>query len=264
MHRSDPSPIMEVLFALLGPEGCPWDRQQTPHSLCEYVVEETFELVEAVRSKSPADIGEELGDVFFLLFFLSRLLEQEHALDLNRVWRDTADKMKRRHPHVFGDAQVESSQDVWRNWEEIKEQEKEAKGVTDKHQESLASIPDALPPLMKAYRVHAKAAQAGFTWDANPEQAEALRKEWAEWEEAKAGNDQARMEEEFGDLLFSLVEHGRRHGIKANAALHGANSKFLNRFRAMLELARQRGLDWQELDMQDKDRLWEEVKRGHK
>ena len=262
MERYDPSPVVEVLAALLAPDGCPWDREQTPHTLCEYVVEETFELVEAVRTKSAPDIAEELGDVFFLLFFLSRLLEREHGIELNRVWRDTADKMRRRHPHVFGEAQVSDTADIWRNWEEIKEREKEAKGVADKHQEALASIPDGLPPLIKAYRIHSKAAQAGFTWDGNPEQAEALRREWAEWEGAMHTDDPARKEEELGDLLFSLVEQGRRQGIKANAALHRANDKFLRRFQAMLELARQKGLDWQRLDMQDKDKLWEEVKRS--
>ncbi|MCF8086233.1 MAG: nucleoside triphosphate pyrophosphohydrolase [Desulfohalobiaceae bacterium] len=260
MSRLDPEPILNVLQRLLGPEGCPWDREQTPHSLCEYLVEEVFELVEAVRSGNEGEITDELGDVSFLLFFLTELLSREYGIGLQQAWETSAAKMRRRHPHVFDNHHVATRDELLKTWERIKSEERESRSSTRKHAEKMASLPGSLPPLPKAYRIHAKAAQSGFTWGTGREQAEALHQEWGEWEEVRKSSDHSRKEEEFGDLLFSLVEQGRREGIKANAALHRANQKFLRRFEAALALAQERGLDWEGLSMTEKDRLWEEVK----
>ena len=260
MSHLNPDPILNVLQHLLGPEGCPWDREQTPHSLCEYLVEEVFEFVDAVRGGNEGEIRDELGDVSFLLFFLAELLSREYGIDLQQVWERSAEKMKRRHPHVFGSQSVATRQELLLTWERVKTEEKEASSSTRKHAEKIASLPASLPPLPKAYRIHAKAAQSGFTWGTDREQAEALSREWREWEEVRESRDHSRMEEEFGDLLFSLVEQGRRKGIKANAALNRANQKFLRRFERALALAEERGLDWEELSMTEKDRLWEEAK----
>ncbi len=260
MSRLDPEPILNVLQRLLGPEGCPWDREQTPHSLCEYLVEEVFEFVEAVRGGSEREITDELGDVSFLLFFLAELLNAEYGIDLQQAWEASATKMKRRHPHVFDNHDVATREELMRTWERIKAQERESRSGTRRHAEKMASLPNSLPPLPKAYRIHAKAEQSGFTWDADQDQDEALQREWGEWEEVRKSRDHARKEEEFGDLLFSLVEQGRREGIKANAALHLANQKFLRRFERALALAEDRGLDWERLSMAEKDRLWEEAK----
>ena len=265
MSRFDPEPIVDVLHHLLGPEGCPWDREQTPHSLCEYMVEEVYELVEAVRGGDKREIRDEMGDVAFLFTFLATLLSREYGLDLQQVWEASAEKMRRRHPHVFGDQNIETRQELWQNWERIKASEKKtSSNPTPKNAEKLASIPQSLPPLPKAYRIQAKAKDCGFTWDSDGEQNLALQREWEEWEEVRAYSDHSRKEEEFGDLLFSLVEQGRREGVKANAALHGANQKFLRRFHRALEIAEERGLDWDRLDMAQKDGLWEEAKREEK
>lgn len=260
MSRLDPEPIQNILQHLLAPDGCPWDREQTPHSLCEYLVEEVYEFVEAVRSEREQEIREELGDVSFLLFFMAELLSRQHGLDLQQAWEMSAAKMKRRHPHVFGDQDFETRDELIQTWEQIKAQEKQNNATGKRQADKMASLPESLPPLPKAYRIHAKAEKSGFTWDSDREQASALEKEWKEWEEVRGSKDQTRKEEEFGDLLFSLVEQGRREGVKANAALHRANQKFLRRFERAVELAEERGLDWDRLGMEQKDRLWEEAK----
>lgn len=260
MSRLDPEPIQNILQHLLAPDGCPWDREQTPHSLCEYLVEEVYEFVEAVRSEREQEIREELGDVSFLLFFMAELLSRQHGIDLQQAWEMSAAKMKRRHPHVFGDQDFETRDELIQTWEQIKAQEKQNNATGKRQADKMASLPESLPPLPKAYRIHAKAEKSGFTWDSDREQASALEKEWKEWEEVRGSKDQTRKEEEFGDLLFSLVEQGRREGVKANAALHRANQKFLRRFERAVELAEERGLDWDRLGMEQKDRLWEEAK----
>lgn len=262
MKENSPDSVLEVIQALLGPKGCPWDKEQTPESLCDYLVEETFELVDALRRGENQEISEELGDVFFILFFLSHLLQGRGAIhDLAAVWADNARKMKRRHPHVFSDVSVSSPEEVNAQWETIKRREKESAQSGTYVQSSINSIPSSLPPLLRAYRLHAKAAKAGFTWAADQDQEEAVRAEWAEWTQALSEGHQDRCEEEFGDLLFSLVESGRRQGIKANAAVHRANIKFVRRFQAMLDLANERDLDWDALSMEQKDALWQEVKQ---
>jgi ATP diphosphatase len=263
MAENSPQAVLEVLDALLGPNGCPWDREQTPESLGDYLLEEAFELVDAVRRGEEKDIAEELGDVFFLLFFLSRLLSSRGQIPgLQGVWEANARKMADRHPHVFADARCTTRDDLHATWERIKKKEKGSTDGTEYVRSSVASIPGSLPPLLRAYRLHAKAAKAGFTWDTDAEQQAATGREWEEFRQALAEDDPKRKEEEFGDLLFSLVEFGRRQGIKANAALHSANLKFIRRFEAMLDLARHKGLDWSGLDMEEKDALWEEVKRS--
>jgi ATP diphosphatase len=260
-ESANPKEVLSVINTLLGPDGCPWDRQQTPRSLCDYLVEEVFELVEAVRAGDVAEIEEELGDVFFLMFFVSALLDKEHGLSLDRVWRVNARKMIGRHPHVFGESEAGDIGEIHRQWERIKQEEKERKGKGSGPLAVLSAVPDSLPPLIKAYRLHAKAAELGFTWEGDEEQDADLASEWREWRQARQSGDHGDKEEELGDLLFSLVEQGRRSGIKANAALHRANRKFLQRVKRMIELAEERGMRWETLDMPTMDGLWREVKQ---
>ncbi len=262
MNTTTPRSVIEVINRLLGPDGCPWDREQTPESLCDYLVEEVFEFVEAVRQQDVQEIKEEMGDAFFLIFFLAVLLERQgRGIELQQVWEDNARKMIRRHPHVFGQEEFGSRQDLHQAWEQIKQEEKNEKGKTRDADNSLISIPDSLPPLIKAYRIHSKASKAGFTWETDQDQEKALHQEWQEWLEVKDGPSQEKKEEEFGDLLFSLVEHGRRQGIKANSALSRANRKFLSRYARAVQLAKERGQDWNTLDMTAKDGFWDEVKK---
>jgi len=267
--------VLGVVRALIAENGCPWDRQQTPHSLADYILEEGHELVEALRADAPmpspaehagptpglpkpvADVAEELGDVAFLLFFIATLYARSGRLTLAQVLRANAAKMVRRHPHVFGDLELADRDELLRNWERIKREEKtengHAPGVFD-------SLPKGLPPLLRAYRIHSKASRVGFTWESDADALDQFRREWAEWEEARAAGDPGRMEREFGDVVFTLVELGRRAGVKANAALDHANRKFLGRFETMERLARERGLDLPGLSLEEKNRLWDEAK----
>lgn len=253
--------IQEVIDALLGPGGCPWDQKQTPKSLCDYIIEEAFELVSAIRADDQAETCEELGDVLFLLLFQATLAQRAGHFSLEDVVTQNAAKMIRRHPHVFGDTVVADQEELLRNWERIKRGEKSGNGKVNG---AFDSLPEGLPPLLKAYRLHAKAARLNFTWATDEDARAQFDAEWGEFEEACASPDSdqkaERMEEEFGDALFTLVELGRRKGIKANAALDRANLKFLSRYARMEEIARQRGIDLLEMGLDDKNRLWDEVK----
>jgi len=253
--------MQEVIDALLAPDGCPWDRKQTPASLCDYIIEEAFELVSAIRADDAVEAAEELGDVLFLLLFEATLYARAGQFDLADVVATNAAKMIRRHPHVFGDTVLADQEELLRNWERIKRAEKTDKADNGKESSgAYASLPAGLPPLLKAYRIHAKAARLGFTWATDQDARAQFDAEWREYEEACQGGSPEQMEEEFGDALFTLVELGRRQGIKANAALDRANLKFLARYERMEALARERGLDLLDMPMQDKDRLWNEVK----
>jgi ATP diphosphatase len=246
-----------LLEKLLGPQGCPWDKEQSQESLCEYALEEMYELVEAVRRGSLAERREELGDVFFILLFMAKLAERAGQFTLSEVLEGSRLKMVGRHPHVFGEIRVNSQEEIFSNWEKIKRAEKAA-GKSSSG--AFASLPSSLPPLLKAYRIHSKSARHGFTWAADEDAEQQVEAEWLEWLDACLEGDAAAAEHELGDLIFSLVELGRRKGIKANEALDKTNARFLKRFAAMERLAAQRGLDFSALEQSAKDELWAEVK----
>ncbi len=247
-----------VIDALLGPKGCPWDQKQTPKTLCDYVVEEAFELVEAIRAGDVEEAMEELGDVMFLLLFIGTLFEKNNDFSIDDALRANAAKMIRRHPHVFGDLEVKTQDELLRNWERIKRGEK--KDANGENKRVFDSLPKGLPPLLRAYRINSKAARVGFTWDCDEQFMKQLSSEWKEWEQALAAGDAKAQEREYGDYLFTLVELGRRKGIKANTALDFANRKFLMRFGAMEELAREQGADVSDLSLEQLNALWDRVK----
>ncbi|MBI5518786.1 MAG: nucleoside triphosphate pyrophosphohydrolase [Desulfovibrio sp.] len=256
--------IQEVIDRLLGPGGCPWDQKQTPKSLCDYIVEEAFELVSAIRADDADETCEELGDVLFLLLFQATLASRAGQFSLQDVVARNAAKMIRRHPHVFGDTVVADQEELLRNWERIKRGEKKDNGKEGGPAGTFDSLPEGLPPLLKAYRIHSKAARNGFTWESDADARAQYEAELREFEAACEGPEgdrkAERMEEEYGDLLFTLVELGRRKGIKANAALDRANIKFLARYARMEEMARERGLELMDMGLDDKNRLWDEAK----
>lgn len=249
--------LWSVIDGLLGPEGCPWDKKQTPVSLCDYVIEEAFELVDAIRSGDHDSACEEIGDLAFLLLFLSRLYKDSKSFTPDEPFEQSASKMIRRHPHVFDALEIDGQEELLRNWEKIKRTEQKAK---DENSSFFSSLPAGLPPLLKAYRIHSKAARIGFTWENDESMAGQLDAEWNEWLQAKQSGDAKEMEQEFGDYIFTLAEYGRRHGIKANAALDYANIKFLKRFELMEELAKERNLDIGELPLEEQNKLWDEAK----
>lgn len=256
MEKNNFERIIEVIDTLTGPNGCPWDKEQTPQTMCDYLIEECFELVEAIRQDDKAEIAEELGDVLFLLLFIGRCHDRQIPDFLQTALAGNVAKMIRRHPHVYGEKAADVAE-VISNWEKIKKAEKAEK---DKAPGVFASLPASLPPLLRAYRINSKAARMGFTWPTDADQEAKLAEEWSELQAALAGDDPAAREEEFGDYLFSLVEYGRRRGIKANAALAVANAKFLRRFTAMEKLAEERGLELDKLSLTQMDKLWDEIK----
>ena len=252
-----------VIDRLIAPDGCPWDSTQTPESLTEYVIEECHELVDAIRSGKTADMVEELGDVAFLILMIGKLMARAGGPSLADALEVEAAKMVRRHPHVFSDTTYENQSEQLKDWDRIKREEKAAadaegpKGTYD-------SLPRGLPPLTKAYRIHSKADRVGFTWPENEDVEKQVEAEWLELLDAMASDDAEAIEHEFGDHMFTLVELGRRKGIKAAPALNAATERFLTRFERMEALARERNLDFVSLSLDDKDDLWNEVKAAEK
>ena len=251
--------FQDVINQLIDPEkGCPWDREQTPVSMCEYLIEECHELVDAIRSGKPGHACDEMGDLLFVLLLMARRFELAGQFSLGDALKMGADKMIRRHPHVFEEKSCESMDELMKNWAAIKKAEKEAEGEGAKG--VLSSVPSGLPPLTKAYRLHAKAAGAGFTWDDDEEVERQVEAEWLELLDARASGSNKAIEHELGDMIFTLVELGRRMGVKAGNAVDFAANRFRSRFEGMEALAREQGLDFKELSLDDKDELWNEVK----
>ncbi len=258
MEKNALKELQNTIERLIGPDGCPWDKEQTPESLADYVIEESHELVSAIRSGNVGDVREELGDVAFLLLFVARLYEKRGQFNFDDALNASRAKMIRRHPHVFGDTVFENPDEQLKTWEAIKRAEHaDADG---KPQGIFASLPASLPPLVKAYRIHSKAARAGFTWPDDEEVEQQVEAEWLEWLDASASGDAEAQKHELGDLLFSITELGRRKGIKASEALDLATLRFLRRFARMEELAREQGGDFTQLSLDDKDELWNAAK----
>ena len=252
-----------LIERLTGPDGCPWDKEQTPQSLTEYFVEEAHELVAAIREGKPGHICDEMGDVAFLLLFFDKLYRDKGGPSLAEAIDATVAKMIRRHPHVYSDTEVNSESEVLKNWEAIKRAEKAEQGE-DARKGLFSGLPEGLPPLTKAYRLHSKVARVGFTWDEYEDVEKQVEAEWLEFLDACAEGDEEAIKHEYGDHLFTLVELGRRKGFKAAEVLDAANRRFLARYEAMENLAAERGQDFAALSLDEKDEIWEEVKKKEK
>jgi tetrapyrrole methylase family protein / MazG family protein len=264
MERTDRfEDLIALMDRLRGPEGCPWDREQTYATLRGYVLEECYEVVEAIDRDERGGLCEELGDLLFQVVFLARLAKEEGAFDATDIVRGIAEKMIRRHPHVFGDGKADTSDEVLRKWEEIKRREKDdAEGGAPREGEGsvLAGVPRALPALLKAQRLSTKAARVGFDWPSDGEVVDKVAEELAELRRAMDARDGDAIREELGDLLFTAANLGRRLGVDPEEALEGANRKFAERFREVeVELKRQ-GVPIEEAGLDRMDRLWNEVK----
>lgn len=252
--------MQDIFTAILDEKsGCPWDKEQNPVSLCEYAVEECHEMVDAIRKDQPANVCDEMGDVLFILMFIAKKYEDMGKFNFADALQAGADKMRRRHSHVFSDVEYETKEDLHKNWEAIKKAEKEAAGEKTG---VFSSVPDGLPPLTKAYRINAKSAGAGFTWEDMEDVERQVESEWLELLDAKASGDTSMMEHELGDMFLVLTELGRRMGIKSSHALASANTRFVTRFEAMEELAIKKGLDFSGLSLDEKDELWQEIKKS--
>ncbi len=249
--------LVEIMARLREPGGCPWDREQTFRSLRPYVLEEAFEVAEALDRGEPDALREELGDLLLQVVFLARLAEEEGLFDLEDVATGIADKLVRRHPHVFGNRAAGSVGEVWKRWEEVKREEREERDQGSASR--LDGIPRALPALVRARLLADKAARAGYDWPGPREILAKVREEAAELEGVlEAGSE--RVEEELGDLLFAVASLARRLGVDPEGALARAGAKFEDRFRAAERLAREEGRELEEMEDEELDRLWRRVK----
>jgi tetrapyrrole methylase family protein/MazG family protein len=245
--------LRELLARLRGPQGCPWDRKQDPESLKIYLLEETYELAEALDREAPEAIREELGDLLFLMLFICRIYEERGVFDLSQVMEKIQEKMIRRHPHVFGEAKWLKPEEVVQGWQGLKAEEKPDQSPFD-------SIPAALPSLLKAHRLSQRAAGLGFDWPDIRGVLEKVHEELGELEEAIEGPDPSAAREELGDLLFTLVNLGRFLGTPAENALRGANQKFLTRFLRLMADPAFKGRNCQSLTPEDWENLWNRTK----
>jgi tetrapyrrole methylase family protein/MazG family protein/ATP diphosphatase len=245
--------LRQLLARLRSPGGCPWDRQQTPESLKTYLLEETYELAEALDRQVPREIMEELGDLLFILLFISRVYEEQGLFDLNQSLEAVHHKMVRRHPHVFGEAVWKEAGEVVKGWQAIKAEENPEK-------DPFASIPAALPSLLKAHRLSQRAAGLGFEWPDLRAVLQKAREELAELEEALGEDDPQSAREEMGDLLFVLVNLGRLLGTTAENILRQTNLKFQKRFLRLLAAPGFRDRDGAARTSADWAALWEQTK----
>lgn len=260
MEKTALTALQEVIARLTAPDGCPWDKEQSPETLADYVIEESHELVTAIRQGNIADIREELGDVAFLLLFLAHLYEKQGHFSFDDALDNNRAKMVRRHPHVFGDTVFDSREEQLKTWEAIKRAEHaDAEG---KPQGIFASLPASLPSLIKAYRIHSKAERAGFGFANDEEVEQQAEAEWLEWLDASVNGSAEEQKHELGDLLLTLTEVGRRKGIKANEALDLACLRFLKRFAFMEDTARAQGQDFVALSREEKEHLWNQAKNN--
>ncbi|PYZ95425.1 nucleoside triphosphate pyrophosphohydrolase [Alteribacter lacisalsi] len=251
------SRLRDVIATLRGPDGCPWDQKQTHESLKPYLIEEAYEVIEAIDAEDDEHLAEELGDVLLQVMLHAQIGEDNGYFTISDVIGAITEKMIRRHPHVFAEADARTADAVLTQWEEIK---KEEKGAAGRPEGLLSGIPASLPGLLRAYKVQKKAAKAGFDWPDAAPMHEKLREEIAEWERELASGDETAAAAEFGDVLFTIVNLARFHKIDPEEALRLTNNKFIRRFTFIEETVTAAGLRLEDQTLDQLDALWEEAK----
>lgn len=247
------SHLVDVLARLRGPGGCPWDQEQTHDSLKRSLLEESYEVLEAIDNKVPARLTEELGDVLLQVLFHAQIAAEAGDFTVDDVVESLRDKLVRRHPHVFGDVTVKDAREVEANWERLKQQEREEE--TDVS--ALGNVPASTPALAYGQLIQDRAARAGFDFDDIDGVLDKVVEEIKEMEDATSQEERAG---EFGDLLFTLVNVGRWMGFHAEDALRQANARFHGRFLEMERIASERGVSFPDMSMQQKEDLWQQAK----
>ncbi len=248
--------LISIMERLRSPEGCPWDRKQTHKSLLPYLVEETYEVVDAVERGNDEELKEELGDLLLQVVFHSQIAKERGSFNIDDVIDSIAKKLVRRHPHVFGDrTDIRSEEDVNREWEKLKE--KEGK----KRESVLDGIPKSLPALERAYKLQKRAEKIGFDWKSFKGIKEKILEELSEIEREMEKGNRKKLEEEVGDFLFMAVNLSRFLGVHPEVALRKANRKFEERFRFMERRAKELGRDLKEMNVNEMEELWQEAKK---
>lgn len=235
---------------------CPWDRKQTNESLRSNTIEEVYELSDTIINDAPDKIKEELGDVLLHIIFYAKIAEEKEQFDISTVCNTLCDKLIYRHPHVFGNVSADNSETVMHNWEELKLKEK------NREKKVLSGVPASLPSLIKAYRIQDKVANVGFDWEKPTDVWEKVKEEIDEFSAEIDNADKKAMEEEFGDLLFSMINVARLYKINPDNALEQCNRKFMRRFNYIEDEIKRQGKNLTETTLEEKEALWQEAKNN--
>ncbi|MEK0423188.1 MAG: hypothetical protein RLZ95_1098 [Bacteroidota bacterium] len=245
--------LVEIMDTLR--EKCPWDKKQTIHSLRSNTIEELYELVDAIVEEDWEGIKEELGDIMLHVLFYAKIGAEQGKFSLDEVMEAIAKKLIHRHPHIYGDVKVENDDDVKRNWEQLKLQEGKGKKTI------LSGVPNSLPSMVKALRIQEKVKHVGFEWENKEQVWDKVEEEIAELKVEVIANNQEKMEQEFGDVLFSMINYARYLNIDPETALEKTNKKFKYRFELMEKYANENGLDLSKMSLMEKHELWLQSKK---
>jgi len=263
--------LVALQARLRAPNGCPWDREQTHYTLRTYLIEEAYEVLDALQSGDDEKFAEEMGDLLLQVVFHSQIAAEEDRFTVTDVIREVHEKMVRRHPHVFGDQRAKDAEEVLKTWHQIKAQERRAKAAeTGSSKDAAATesaldgVPRALPATLEALQLTKKASRTGFDWPDAGGILEKIREEAAELQGELEGKDQAKVEEEVGDLLFAAVNLARFLKIDPEIALKNANKKFVRRFHQMESVAEESGRKFQDVPRAEKESLWISAKLGER
>jgi tetrapyrrole methylase family protein/MazG family protein len=248
--------LFEIVRMLRGPDGCPWDKEQTPHTIRTNLVEEAYECVSAIEEKDDSNLEEELGDLFLVATMIAYMKEQEGRFHITDALRHICEKLIRRHPHVFGDTKKDTPDEVIEQWNHIKDH---VEGKKHKHS-VLERVPRTLPPLERALEIQKKVSKVGFDWEHAAPVWNKLAEEIDELKQAQDDGDSRKIEQEVGDLLFTVVNLARLLDIDPTLALNGTNQRFIGRFQELEARLRKQNLRPEDTDLQTMDRIWEQIK----
>jgi len=248
--------LADIIALLRSEDGCPWDREQTHKSIRSCLLEEAYEVADAIDKEDFDNLEEELGDVLLQVVFHANLASEEKKFDLCSIANKESEKMIRRHPHVFLNKNSESIDKVLEKWENVKRKER----GTSTHTDSMMNVPDALPALIRSYKIQKKAAEVGFDWDDVSEAFSKVKEETAELLEIYRGDDDSKKMEEVGDLLFAVVNVARFLGVNPEEALNFTSSKFIDRFGFIEKSAKLQGKQLEDMSLEEMDKLWEDAK----
>jgi len=253
--------LVELMDTLRDPGGCPWDRDQTRETLKPMLIEESYEVLEALDKSDPRELCEELGDLLFQIIFHSRIAKEKGEFDAYDVCRRVYEKMVRRHPHIFGTATYQDARELLKHWEDIKAAEKQAAGRVNDRESMLDGIPANLPALYTTYQVSAKASRVGFDWPDIRQIRDKFLEEFSELESAAEQGDGEKVKEEVGDMLFAAVNIARFLEVDPETALRKANSKFETRFRRLEAHFATQGKALKDLSLEEMEGSWQELKK---
>ena len=252
------STLRGLVSTLRGPDGCPWDAKQTDSTVKMYLLEEAYEVIDAIDGGSAEEVCQELGDLLFQILFLTLLAQERGEFVLEDVIEKITEKMINRHPHVFGDIQVKSAKEVSDNWEKIKSTEK---GSKKKRSSTLQNVPMDLPALLKAHRLSERASKAGFDWKNREDVFNKVKEEMEELDKGIFHQDKEVVKEEIGDALFSLVNLARHWDFNAENLLRDANQKFIDRFVKMEEALNTKGIELEKATTDQMNEVWDKIKK---